>query len=117
MRLQNWVSPVSRRPKSLITATLVSPRTGAKTQKAGSEYPSRPLSCGRGEKIRTSDPLHPMQVRYQAALRPDRALHYSRGIAARPRRNACGWIKGSQAAPREKRMDAKAAATATNAAI
>ncbi len=26
---------------------------------------------GRGEKIRTSDPLHPMQVRYQAALRPD----------------------------------------------
>jgi hypothetical protein len=27
---------------------------------------------GRGEKIRTSDPLHPMQVRYQAALRPDR---------------------------------------------
>ncbi len=28
-------------------------------------------SCGRGEKIRTSDPLHPMQVRYQAALHPD----------------------------------------------
>jgi hypothetical protein len=27
---------------------------------------------GRGEKIRTSDPLHPMQVRYQAAPRPDR---------------------------------------------
>ncbi|MEY2682121.1 MAG: hypothetical protein RIQ66_682, partial [Pseudomonadota bacterium] len=27
---------------------------------------------GRGEMIRTSDPLHPMQVRYQAALRPDR---------------------------------------------
>ena len=26
---------------------------------------------GRGEKIRTSDPLHPMQVRYQAALRPE----------------------------------------------
>ena len=27
---------------------------------------------GRGEVIRTLDPLHPMQVRYQAALRPDR---------------------------------------------
>src|SRR5688572_18427298 len=27
---------------------------------------------GRGERIRTFDPLHPMQVRYQAALRPDR---------------------------------------------
>lgn len=26
---------------------------------------------GRGEKIRTSDPLHPMQMRYQAALHPD----------------------------------------------
>ena len=26
---------------------------------------------GRGEKIRTFDPLHPMQVRYQAAPRPD----------------------------------------------
>jgi hypothetical protein len=26
---------------------------------------------GRGGEIRTPDPLHPMQVRYQAALRPD----------------------------------------------
>jgi hypothetical protein len=33
---------------------------------------------GRGEKIRTSDPLHPMQVRYQAALRPDEAGNYIR---------------------------------------
>ena len=31
------------------------------------------MTNGRGEKIRTSDPLHPMQVRYQAALRPDAA--------------------------------------------
>jgi hypothetical protein len=30
------------------------------------------LDLGRGEVIRTLDPLHPMQVRYQAALRPDR---------------------------------------------
>ena len=28
---------------------------------------------GRGERIRTSDPLLPKQVRYQAALRPDLA--------------------------------------------
>jgi hypothetical protein len=27
--------------------------------------------CGRGERIRTSDPLVPNQVRYQAAPRPD----------------------------------------------
>ena len=26
---------------------------------------------GRGDWIRTSDPLHPMQVRYQTALHPD----------------------------------------------
>ena len=27
--------------------------------------------AGRGDRIRTCDPLHPMQVRYQAALLPD----------------------------------------------
>ena len=32
----------------------------------------KPLELlGRGGGIRTRDPLHPMQVRYQAALRPD----------------------------------------------
>ena len=30
------------------------------------------VGIGRGDKIRTCDPLHPMQVRYQAAPRPDR---------------------------------------------
>jgi hypothetical protein len=30
------------------------------------------FDIGRGDKIRTCDPLHPMQVRYQAAPRPDR---------------------------------------------
>ena len=30
------------------------------------------MEIGRGGEIRTRDPLHPMQVRYQAALRPDR---------------------------------------------
>ena len=37
----------------------------------------RPLVAGengRGDVIRTHDPLHPMQVRYQAALRPDTTL-------------------------------------------
>src|SRR5690606_33138573 len=29
------------------------------------------LCCGRGERIRTSDPIVPNDVRYQAALRPD----------------------------------------------
>ncbi len=34
---------------------------------------------GRGGEIRTPDPLHPMQVRYQAALRPEGA-NYSRAL-------------------------------------
>ena len=29
---------------------------------------------GRGGEIRTHDPLHPKQVRSQAAIRPDRVL-------------------------------------------
>ena len=41
---------------------------------------------GRCERIRTFDPLHPMQVRYQAAPHTDRALNYNPGIRAlRPR--------------------------------
>ncbi len=31
---------------------------------------------GRGERIRTFDPLVPNQMRYQAALRPDWAIFY-----------------------------------------
>ena len=34
---------------------------------------------GRGGGIRTRDPLHPMQVRYQAALRPDKPTSISEG--------------------------------------
>jgi hypothetical protein len=30
------------------------------------------IDTGRAERIRTSDPLLPKQVRYQAALQPDR---------------------------------------------
>ena len=32
---------------------------------------NRPCEIGRGDWIRTSDPLLPKQMRYQAALRPD----------------------------------------------
>ena len=31
---------------------------------------------GRGGRIRTDDPLHPMQVRYRAAPRPDIGIFY-----------------------------------------
>gem|GEM_PF-4300576 len=33
---------------------------------------SEGFKIGRGERIRTSDHLHPIQVRYQAALHPER---------------------------------------------
>ncbi len=36
------------------------------------------LSNGRCERIRTFDPLHPMQVRYQAAPHTESALNYNR---------------------------------------
>ncbi len=52
-------------------ADTMSAKFGRKIKKAGSENHYRLVYFGRGEKIRTSDPLHPMQVRYQAALRPD----------------------------------------------
>ena len=32
------------------------------------------MRIGRDGEIRTRDPLHPMQVRYQTALRPDLKL-------------------------------------------
>ncbi len=40
---------------------------------------------GRGDWIRTSDLLNPIQVRYQAALRPDRMAHRSTGSEAQTR--------------------------------
>ena len=37
------------------------------------KYSARPheWEIGRVDRIRTCDPLHPMQVRYQTALQPD----------------------------------------------
>jgi hypothetical protein len=35
------------------------------------------VTDGRGERIRTSDLLNPIQVRYQTALRPDRGPKYT----------------------------------------
>ena len=37
---------------------------------------------GRGERIRTSDPLVPNQVRYQTALRPELMLNSRRRLGA-----------------------------------
>ncbi len=44
----------------------------AKNKKRVSRYHQLTLlNIGRGERIRTFDPLVPNQMRYQAALRPD----------------------------------------------
>ena len=39
--------------------------------RAGTPVEPQMVKSGRGDWIRTSDPLRPRQVRYQAALRPD----------------------------------------------
>ncbi len=50
------------------------PKSNLKAEAYPRDYLTRNLRqvIGRGDKIRTCDPLHPMQVRYQAAPRPDR---------------------------------------------
>ena len=44
-------------------------------KKRGTAVPLFLEFFGRGGGIRTRDPLHPMQVRYQAALRPEQKTH------------------------------------------
>lgn len=61
--------PVARHTANRASTVAASPE--GKTKKAGARDPDCPPSVfGRGERIRTSDHLHPMQVRYQAALHP-----------------------------------------------
>ena len=48
------------------------PQDGARRRAEGvTPLLPQALKSGRGDWIRTSDPLRPRQVRYQAALRPD----------------------------------------------
>ncbi len=49
----------------------------------GKFHPFSRFYNGRGGQIRTGDPLHPMQVRYRAALRPAPTTNYNMG--ANPR--------------------------------
>ncbi len=44
---------------------------------------------GRGERIRTSDPLLPKQVRYQAALRPEPVLPARARLTSQPHMGRC----------------------------
>ncbi|CAB1370153.1 protein of unknown function [Denitratisoma oestradiolicum] len=64
-----------------------------KTKKPAFGWLSVETDClifnGRGGGIRTRDPLHPMQVRYQAALRPDKP----RIITAIPGKTHSGMIR------------------------
>ena len=56
-------------------AQLLHHRTGDRSPDR-SKTPSQPAKSGRDERIRTSDPHTPSVMRYQAALRPDRALAF-----------------------------------------
>ena len=47
------------------------PETDLKSSYVVTPVSPRNSESGRGDWIRTSDPLRPRQVRYQAALRPD----------------------------------------------
>ena len=61
----------------LVMKTQLSARESVEKQKANPKIGFLLVTIGRGGGIRTRDPLHPMQVRYQAALRPDkRAIIY-----------------------------------------
>ena len=59
-----------------------------------SETVLRGKLCGRGAAIRTRDLLNPIQVRYQAALRPDILNVSRRGAGVKTRRLAAGQIRG-----------------------
>jgi hypothetical protein len=74
----------NRRARAFTAEERPHPEAGARLEAGARDWSRRATgagevkrACGRGEKIRTSDPLHPMQVRYQAALRPDRAFDYT----------------------------------------
>jgi hypothetical protein len=61
---------ISGEPKQIFSTTSLWVVDTPK-EKGQRSYPLALDLAGRGDWIRTSDHLHPMQVRYQAALRPD----------------------------------------------
>ena len=62
----------------------------------------RKVKSGRGDWIRTSDPLRPRQVRYQAALRPDSEdpRFYCGFLRFASSRASLSWRKLSQNCPK-----------------
>ena len=54
------------------TSAMLIEKQASKNEKAVSDFSLTAFgTTGRDGGIRTRDPLHPMQVRYQAALRPE----------------------------------------------
>ena len=60
------------------------------------------LKSGRGDWIRTSDPLRPRQVRYQAALRPD-----SKILILQRNHTVAQWPSSPLPNPRLKKADGR----------
>ena len=90
---------LTRHPRQLITGTIQQSGAPGRTRTPGRRlrrpllYPAELLAhFGRGERIRTSDPLCPRQVRYQAALRPDEEELISMGqMRMQRKREKCPW--------------------------
>lgn len=89
----------------------------AEMTKAASDCSLTAFFFGRDGGIRTRDPLHPMQVRYQAALRPERERNYSRKKLSVHGSNPffvvaqdffCGFAQGRSKAARLPRQNAQA---------
>src|SRR6476660_9886528 len=71
---------------------------------------------GRGDWIRTSDPLRPRQVRYQAALRPDMTMKLRWADSDRSQIHCPSWPANLQSGITTVRLTAFAKATAVKKA-
>ena len=86
----HWLVPGVRgaRPTAVVFGAKRDNRRRTAIEPRAARYPgvTPEEEFGRGDWIRTSDPLRPRQVRYQAALRPDR-----RGTSIIARFRPKGW--------------------------
>ena len=69
--LKNGLSGGDRTPDPQLRRLLLYPTELRTEMKKGLGKRGLFCFCGRGDRIRTYDPLVPNQMRYQAALRPD----------------------------------------------
>jgi hypothetical protein len=84
-------SALPKKPRPDFVGTVLFVRSRRRTSSPRSRTnKTRSFRCGllvgRDDKIRTCDPLHPMQVRYRAALRPE--IYHSAGCKGNKKMNS-----------------------------